>query len=129
MEKKLDLTKPVQTRDGRKARIICTDFKSLVSDDRTIVVLVQSKHLPNKEYPVFLRKDGRCLRSLESCNDIVNVPPPTVKLWGAVFQSRDRLQTWSHGFRTEEQREQACKSLHLHVVARFESEVELPHEI
>lgn len=35
-EKEFDPTKPVQTRDGRKARIICTDLK----DTKPLVVLV-----------------------------------------------------------------------------------------
>jgi hypothetical protein len=34
-----DLTKPVQTRDGRKARIICTDRKG---DNYSIIALVTS---------------------------------------------------------------------------------------
>lgn len=35
----LDLTKPVQTRDGKPARVICTDFKTPYSDS-TLVALI-----------------------------------------------------------------------------------------
>lgn len=51
-DKPFDPTKPVQTRDGRKARIICTDAASPLP----IVALVTDKGV---EYPTVFTKEGR----------------------------------------------------------------------
>lgn len=70
--KPVDLTKPVQTRDGRAARILCTDRKHL---DCPVValVLVDGSELVRSFYP-----DGRYLGGGANDNDLVNVPPKVV---------------------------------------------------
>lgn len=101
-----DPTKPVQTRDGRKARIICTDCKHR---DGEIVVLVQypdsSTHAGAEEvYRVHL--DGYFVSSsYPSINDLVNVPVVTTKienfykdasgrLWGD-YVGEERRDKWA----------------------------------
>ncbi len=65
----LDLTKPVQTRDGRKARIICTDRLHGVEP---IVALVTEQD--GVEYAADYRTNGRFLNFSESDWDLINVP-------------------------------------------------------
>jgi len=65
----LDLNKPVQTRDGRKARIICTDMKR---SDYPIVALTD-----RGDYEVcdLFTIDGTCSLSAEPHkNNLINVP-------------------------------------------------------
>jgi len=70
----LDLTKPVQTRDGRKVRILCTDKSSGRTDRETkIVALVTSKELEVEEVLVYF-SNGRFLYNSEYKHDLVNVP-------------------------------------------------------
>jgi hypothetical protein len=65
-----DPTKPVQTRDGRKARIICTD---MVDERYPIVALITEE--TDREFPVSFTADGRILDSArEHDNDLVNIP-------------------------------------------------------
>ncbi len=66
-----DPTKPVQTRGGRKARIICTDAKGM----QPIVALVTTSD-PDVERVERFFLDGRCYSSLEvdSPHDLINVP-------------------------------------------------------
>lgn len=74
-----DPTKPVQTRDGRKARILCVD--RLVGDDETsqglhpepIVALVTS-HDGSYEYTETFSADGHWLDDGDASDDLVNVP-------------------------------------------------------
>lgn len=72
-QKPLDLTKPVRTRDGRKARIVCTDV-----DDGTeypILALVKSR-LNGKEESYSYRICGSySVRAVEDPSDLVNVEP------------------------------------------------------
>lgn len=65
-----DPTKPVQTRDGRRARIICTDRDSIYS----IVALVRE---PNGEESVSsYTKYGRSIPHYggTSSKDLINIP-------------------------------------------------------
>lgn len=68
MKKTFDPTKPVQTVDGRKARIICTDRKGLWP----IIALVPSHFDASCEAADYFNKKG------ESCgnsrNNLVNIP-------------------------------------------------------
>lgn len=69
--KKFDPTKPVQTRDGRKARIICTDAKIYAS--RPIIYLIENE---SGEVWNTCDKDGKAgYRE----NDLVNVPEHVVR--------------------------------------------------
>lgn len=80
MPKPLDLTKPVQTRDGRAARILCADAKG----DRPIVALisVNEAELVRCFCPDGLASDqgGQC------AGDLINVPPKvTIERWHNVY--------------------------------------------
>lgn len=68
-----DPTKPVQTRDGRKARILCTDLKG--REPYTIVATHRNKSDEDVEYVSTFTAEGRMFGS-EQCNpnDLVNIP-------------------------------------------------------
>ena len=72
-EKPFDPTKPVETRSGRPARIICTDKKG----GSPIVALVQFLNGGN-EYPQYYRNDGSSA-VMSPREDLVNVPVRTSK--------------------------------------------------
>jgi hypothetical protein len=79
----LDITKPVQTRDGRSVRILCTDKKG----EFPIVALVTDEN--DKEFIGSYSSGGRYFNQGCSDNDLVNVPerverwlniyPPSIK--------------------------------------------------
>lgn len=62
---KIDFTKPVQTRDRRAVRILCTDRAT----DRPVVGLVGNE-------VVAWRKDGSYYETGECLLDLVQAPPP-----------------------------------------------------
>jgi len=62
-----DPTKPVQTRDGRKARIICTDKKSI----STIVALVEDEN--GEEGIISYLGSGTVFINGESPVDLINI--------------------------------------------------------
>ncbi len=65
----IDFNKPVQTRDGRKVRILCTDAKC----GMPIVALVMAN--TGTEVPVAYYKDGAIFNSTnDSGADLINVP-------------------------------------------------------
>jgi hypothetical protein len=68
LDKENPLATKVQTRDGRKARIICVDRKDEVSP---IVALVM--HHDKSEYTVNYMADGK-YNMHENCDDLINVP-------------------------------------------------------
>jgi hypothetical protein len=67
---RLDITKPVQTRDGQKARILCDDLDR--RDGRILAVAVASDDTGG-EYIVVRYPDGS-VGCGNHDNDIVNVP-------------------------------------------------------
>lgn len=67
----LDLTKPVQTRDGRPVRILCTDRKSTLMD-KPVVGLVTNKS--GSEILDFWSLTGAKGTSIACEGDLVNVP-------------------------------------------------------
>jgi hypothetical protein len=72
----VDLTKPVQTRDGRKVRILCTDANSAAGP---IVGLVLNS--PNQEYVEHWFSDGAFMADKTwDDRDLVNAPPPKRKV-------------------------------------------------
>lgn len=77
-----DPTKPVQTRDGRKARIICTDFNG----DK-LVVLVETN---GREYFGSRRSDGRLDGQIENGADLVNIPVKT-STWQHVWRNTGQV--------------------------------------
>lgn len=68
--KQFDPTKPVQTRDGRKARIIpCSDIKLNLTGEIGFIAIVADC----EEYASVHHIDGRSV-SLIPCNDLINIP-------------------------------------------------------
>jgi len=80
MTKPFDPTKPVQTRDGRKARIICTDKESV----HTIVALI--KKSCGTEYAQTYLRDGLCYLHRESDEDLINIPERKSR-WQGLFEN------------------------------------------
>ena len=74
--------KPVCTRDGRKARIICFDAK----DDRSIIALVESK-IERKEIIVFYLDNGFYFYNEESQDDLMMLPEKK-EGWVNVYKER-----------------------------------------
>ena len=67
-----DPNKPVQTRDGRKARIICTDANKDSGNHYPIVALV-TRH-SRLEYAERFRADGKCDDALfNRPMDLINI--------------------------------------------------------
>lgn len=77
----LDLTKPVQTRDGRPVRILCTDRK-IDRVDVPVVGLVTNK--AGCEFIDFWSLTGVHLASRAGEGDLVNVPQRKSK-WMNVY--------------------------------------------
>ena len=72
---KFDPTKPVQTRDGRKARIICTDYKGSI---QPVIAIIDEG---DRESVHWYNKDGRFLTiAQETRDDLINVPEKR-KVW------------------------------------------------
>ena len=71
---KFDPTKPVRTRDGKPARIICTDAKS----SYPIVALVMLTN-ENKESVCFYKEDGLYNGIKDHEFDLVNIPKKITK--------------------------------------------------
>jgi hypothetical protein len=70
-----DPKQPVQTRDGREARIICSDRKT--TSDFSIVVLIT--HEDGTERAATRRSNGSLDPHVESNFDIINIPVETVR--------------------------------------------------
>lgn len=77
MTKELDLTKPLQTRDGRKVRLLCDDFK----DDLPLVFAVT-----NEGGNEFMARRPLAVAGYKSDNDIINVPA-TRDVWVNVYST------------------------------------------
>lgn len=77
-EMTIDLTKPVQTRDGRKARILCTD---MVNPHYPVAAVVT--FADGIEVARMYTRDGYFGRFVDSlsANDLVNVPPEPQVEW------------------------------------------------
>lgn len=70
-----DPTKPVQTRDGRKARVLATDIRAA----RAIVAAVE---LNDEEIVQCFNRDGRILNSwTEHSDDLINAPEKRTEMW------------------------------------------------
>lgn len=75
---KLDLTKPVQTRDGRPVRILCMDRKG----EYPVVGLVTEN---NRECVRSWPTSGRFYVDDIQGLDLINVPPKPVKCYTHVY--------------------------------------------
>lgn len=88
----LDLTKPVQTRDGRKARIICSDFSGF--DGRYPIIAIIKNKL-GEDVSVFTKNgklyDDEILDNVESNEDLINVPVLNSSdiYIGGIYRSKD----------------------------------------
>ena len=78
----LDLTKPVQTRDGRKVRVLCTDGPG----DLPVVGFIEG-NVTTTQWPVGGEYYGGELRDF----DLINTPaiPRTFERWFNVYVSED----------------------------------------
>lgn len=80
MNKPFDPTKPVQTRDGRPARILATDLKS---SHGAIVAIVNTE---GEERAIHFHASGHYFTETESAIDLVNVPEKrTIEFWLNVY--------------------------------------------
>ena len=71
----VDWTKPIQTEDGRKARLLGElKTSSVLHESRVVAIECPDGH--EWGYTVF--EDGRCCRQVESTRNIINVPPRKV---------------------------------------------------
>ncbi len=101
MPTKFDPTKPVQTRDGRAARIICTDRvypgATLDGGDSSIIALVTNDA---RETVYHYGKDGKINARSFLDHDLINIPEETT-VWIAVY-NRDNLGSIGYVYETEE---------------------------
>lgn len=78
-----DPTKPVQTRDGRKARIICTDFEYAQQSNtldhlkRTIFALIFDEDIMKEVGCSYLANGTQCSGQLAGYLDLINIPEVT----------------------------------------------------
>jgi hypothetical protein len=94
----LDLTKPVQTRDGRKVRILCTDRLTMYTKHLCVHGLV-TEHGGAHEFPETWSKEGRVLSLREHDLDLINVPPPLVPHVHA-----ELIKAWADGAKIQVRR-------------------------
>lgn len=64
-----DPERPVQTRDGRKAQILCHDLRSAGQPIAARILFEDGG-----EDIVRYRKDGKYSKTVEDCIDLVNIP-------------------------------------------------------
>ena len=73
----IDFTKPLQTRDGKKVRLLCTDAR----EPYPVIALIEETKLLGR-----FTSDGRDTRGAESSWDLINVPEEvTVDVWVNVY--------------------------------------------
>jgi hypothetical protein len=74
-----DPTKPVQTRDGRKARIIATDLDA----EQNIVAIVEGPD--GKEYVETYCPNGHLVKNKVTVSDLINIPEKITR-WGNIYK-------------------------------------------
>ena len=82
VNERLDLTKPVQTKDGRPVRILCTDREGT---DWPVVGLVTCG---DEEYHMYWMSNGNPKWNTE--DKLVNVPPPKQVLYFNMYKDGTR---------------------------------------
>lgn len=71
-----DPTKPVRTRDGRPARIVCTDKVSGVSSDGPCILALTLDYGGIEETPRTYKRSGQCFsHQMDGRHDLVNYDP------------------------------------------------------
>lgn len=83
----IDWTKPIQTRDGRKARLLATDFKC--RDGSPYAVLITHYDSSGEAFYRF-RENGIYWTGEGDYNDIINVPEKRVRAKIYLVQRKDR---------------------------------------
>lgn len=80
----VDWTKPIQTRDGRKARVICTDAKK----SRSVIVLVENSSGGEHVHDYEDNGSHYSVNSEAHVLDVINVPEKrTWKGWINVYEN------------------------------------------
>ena len=88
--------KPVCTRDGRKARIICFDVKDA---DYPIIALVEKEDI---EVPISYSKDGKFLINIERKDLDLMMLPEKKEGWVNVYHDNEgNIYTDEYVFNTE----------------------------
>jgi hypothetical protein len=84
MADKLDLTKPVQTRDGRPVRILATDARR--GNDRHVVGLIDNNGF--NDVVCVWGQDGMVYSAKidDAVCGLINVPPKPVKYYAHVYR-------------------------------------------
>ncbi|MDE2105110.1 MAG: hypothetical protein KGL39_48170 [Patescibacteria group bacterium] len=96
----LDLTKPMQTRDGRKARLLASDLKSQFQ----LVFVITDKD--GNEHVGERYADGRYSSGYDRPHDIINVPePPKVHVEYRNCYQRGVLNYYGYPSRVEADKE------------------------
>ena len=88
--------KPVCTRDGRKARIICFDRK----DNTPIVALIECVN--HAEILQCVHNDGKCFHYDTSNNDLMMLPEKK-EMWINIYRGTTRLVPGGYLYDTEEE--------------------------
>ena len=91
--------KPVCTRDGRKARIICFDAKKI--DEKNIIALVPSKYCPGFEDLIAYPNNGNYYRGHESDGDLMMLPEKK-EMWINIYKSTTNYIPGGSLYDTEE---------------------------
>lgn len=78
----IDWTKPIQTKSGRPARVLCTDLKD-TEYPVAVAVLVNDKH----EVPYTYTAEGKYVIAVDSPFDIINVPEKRVRYFNVFDMS------------------------------------------
>jgi len=97
---KLDLNEPVQTKNGKPVRIVCTDFKN----GTTPVLGIMYDAIEDREQIYMYSSDGRFYANTEgSPYDLVNVPKPVVSYHNVYdtgmspgYRSHDKAEEYSN---------------------------------
>lgn len=101
INKPLNLDKPVQTRDGRAARIICTNRKTS-GTQMPVLALVTTHHLGSvSEYIEFFTEEGTTHRDGSvSKLDLINIPVKR-KGWVNVYPWGEKNFTIAEAHKTK----------------------------
>ena len=79
-----DPDKPVQTRDGRKARILCTDAEHRCIEGDIFPIIALITNVSGQEIPETFRENGFIQRSdIARPDDLINIPE---KRWAVLFK-------------------------------------------
>lgn len=103
----IDLTKPVQTRDGRKVRVLCTDRKGSSNSIVGLIVLEGGK-----EYVQTWEANGNFVTSGDAPADLINVPDKRV-VWvnmypGPIMSAEASSRKQADNNATNNDRREAC---------------------